>query len=439
VKPYEAYMRVSRTGGRTEDDPTLLGPGQQREAIRRHAEAKGLGELRWNDPELDATGSKLSRPVFDEILARIRAGQSKGVVVASLDRFSRAGAGEAIMLVEEVLAAGGTVVAADLGVDPKTPEGKLIVTVWLGMARMQWEQIQAKWAKAVGSAVARGAWVGPAPRGYDKVKGGTLVANDDLPLIANVFFASANDGLPEAKRLCEEYWPDANAWSTSNVRKLLEKRVYRGDAYSGKFFSEGAVPAAVNADVWALAQPPATNGRKPNGDYPLSKIAECGSCGTKLTGYSTSRDRQARGMRCRNPECSAKAHCYAGALEEIVLDELREAGDRWGREQSVEEQLALNAKLIAARSQFDEFLAAPRPDDMDEEEWQARRRGLKALVEEARHALDAAGTAAQSLPDLDDDSPATRRRAFELTVAKLVVSHGRGGDLRDRVALELTA
>ena len=50
--------------------------------------------------------SLLSRPNFDKALERVRRGETGGIVVAKLDRFSRAGVADALKLIESIEGAG---------------------------------------------------------------------------------------------------------------------------------------------------------------------------------------------------------------------------------------------------------------------------------------------------------------------------------------------
>ncbi|MCW3027621.1 MAG: recombinase family protein, partial [Solirubrobacterales bacterium] len=82
----DAYVRVSKVAGRSGE--SFISPTVQRERIEAWAGLHGA-ELTWHEPELDVSGGRMDRPVFDRIMARVRAGETGGVVVAKLDRFAR--------------------------------------------------------------------------------------------------------------------------------------------------------------------------------------------------------------------------------------------------------------------------------------------------------------------------------------------------------------
>jgi site-specific DNA recombinase len=82
----DGYIRVSRVGGRSGD--SFISPRVQRDAISRWAAAHGLTMDVWHE-DLDQSGGKMTRPAFDELLARIESHETDGVVVAKPDRFGR--------------------------------------------------------------------------------------------------------------------------------------------------------------------------------------------------------------------------------------------------------------------------------------------------------------------------------------------------------------
>ncbi len=86
--------------------------------------------------DLDQSGGKIHRPGLDALLARIRAGETDGVIVSKLDRLSRLGVADALRLVEEITDAARSIAALDLGIDRTTPFGEFGMTIMLALARM---------------------------------------------------------------------------------------------------------------------------------------------------------------------------------------------------------------------------------------------------------------------------------------------------------------
>lgn len=80
-------------------------------------------DSRWHT-DLDKSGGKLSPPGFGRALDRIHAGRTGGIVVAKLDRFSRAGVADAPKPIEAIYDAGGQVASIEQGIDPSTAFGE---------------------------------------------------------------------------------------------------------------------------------------------------------------------------------------------------------------------------------------------------------------------------------------------------------------------------
>jgi site-specific DNA recombinase len=130
----DGYIRVSRVGGR--EGESFISPAEQRDRIAAWARSRDVAIDQWHS-DLDETGGKLERPGLDAALDRVRNGQSGGIVVARLDRFSRAGVADALNVIDEIHEAGGQLAALDLGIDPTTPFGEFAMTIMLGLARME--------------------------------------------------------------------------------------------------------------------------------------------------------------------------------------------------------------------------------------------------------------------------------------------------------------
>src|SRR3954471_14567523 len=122
----DGYIRVSRTNGREGD--SFISPDVQRAKIEGWARLRDVEVAEWHT-DLDQSGGKLSRPGFDTALERVKTGETGGVVVAKLDRFSRAGVADALKLIESIIEAGGEIASVEEGLDPTTPFGEFGMTV----------------------------------------------------------------------------------------------------------------------------------------------------------------------------------------------------------------------------------------------------------------------------------------------------------------------
>src|SRR5437867_2921139 len=82
--PLDGYVRVSRVGKREGDG--FISPKVQEDAIREWAKRNGV-RVEMQPHELNVSGGKMDRPVFNTIMRRIASGESGGFVVYKLDRF----------------------------------------------------------------------------------------------------------------------------------------------------------------------------------------------------------------------------------------------------------------------------------------------------------------------------------------------------------------
>lgn len=347
----DGYIRVSRVMDR--EGETFISPDVQREKIQAWATMRAVQIGAWHT-DLDESGGNLTRPGLDAMMARVRAGETGGVIVASLDRLSRANVADALKLVEEIHEAGGQLAAIDLGVDPKGEFGEFALTILLGLARMQRRRYASAWVTAVGRAVDRG--VHPAPYGaygYDRVNGRLLV-NDAAPFVRGAFERRAvdrwayeriaehlNADAPPHIRTLKDGTEVARPWTAASVTRLLARRVYLGEAFSAvgtngnphrnrdahePIVSEGLFLAA--QDARGVASPLIDDGHL----FLLAGLVRCAGCRFVMSHANVKNRLAVGGMlplhRCRGKRtsgsCQARAFVTAPRVEEYVENELCE-------------------------------------------------------------------------------------------------------------------
>src|SRR5215211_1103460 len=99
----DSYVRVSSVSGRGGE--SFISPDEQRERIEHWAKSKGW-EIAEVFQELDVSGRQMDRPKLNEVLRRIEAGESDGVVFYNVSRFAR-NVVEGYRLIERIDAMGG--------------------------------------------------------------------------------------------------------------------------------------------------------------------------------------------------------------------------------------------------------------------------------------------------------------------------------------------
>lgn len=321
-KPLDDYIRVSRVGGR--EGESFISPDVQRSAIDRWA---GDREIRRNEPELDRSGGTMSRPVFDSIMARVRAGQSGGIVVYKLDRFARSLIG-ALDVIEELETHGAVLVSTSEQIDLSTSTGRAFVKILLVFAELERERIRESWAIAQERAVARGVHIASAtPTGYQRDESKRLIPDPvDGPAVTEL----------AERRLRGESWRDLGRfltergvtgpygtphWTPKALATILSNRVYLGEARSGKFVNPDAhEPLIDHATFTAIAHIKGDAVPRSEEGTLLAGLLRCAGCRhlLKPDAVTNSKGQRLRMYRCRGEHASGKCRDRTAVLESVI-------------------------------------------------------------------------------------------------------------------------
>ena len=148
----DGYIRVSRRAGR--EGESFISPEVQRKKIAAWAKLHEVEIVEWWE-EIDQSGAKLERPMFQQALARCEAGETGGIVVARLDRFARS-AVDALSSIRRLNDAGARLVSVEENFDGSTPMGRFAIGILILIAELELERIKSGWEAAVSQAVGRG-------------------------------------------------------------------------------------------------------------------------------------------------------------------------------------------------------------------------------------------------------------------------------------------
>lgn len=96
------------------------------------------------------TGTKMDRPKFSELLEKLEPGDT--LVVCKVDRFART-LREGLVVVEDLMARGISVHILNIGLLEDTPNGRLMLHMWLAFAQFERDMIVERTSD--GKAVAR--------------------------------------------------------------------------------------------------------------------------------------------------------------------------------------------------------------------------------------------------------------------------------------------
>lgn len=107
----------------------------------------------------EMSGMKKSRPGFDAMMARVRAGEVHTVMVYSFSRFARS-MKQLIDSLEEFEKAGIDFVSLSENIDTKGPVGKLIFRIFAALAEFERDQLSERTKLGLRNAVAKGKILG---------------------------------------------------------------------------------------------------------------------------------------------------------------------------------------------------------------------------------------------------------------------------------------
>jgi site-specific DNA recombinase len=440
MNPYgirlDAYIRVSKVGGRSGE--SFISPEVQRAQIERWSQAHEH-TLTWHEPELDVSGGTMRRPVFDQIMQRIRTGQTDGVIVAKLDRFARTLVG-ALSTLEEFERHGAVLVSVTENLDLSTPMGKAFLRILLVFAELERDRISENWGTATNNAIARGVHVAKfTPIGYDKGPDKRLVPNADAPAIREAFLMrAAHQTRTEIARKLDQIAPrpKGGRWTTSNVERIIKNRVYIGEAYRGDAVNPDAHEAIVSLGEWQAASlapvRAAHRGKTPN---LLGGIARCAGCRYVLAPqvYGWGRRNPTRAYRCRAVHsagaCPEPANISRDALDSYVESIWREQmeGQALAVKQDTQNLQAAAEKLQDAEEELAAFASDITARRVLGSGYHAALEARSTAVDEARAELQQASVSApdaETIENYDELPIEERKRILSSSIDAVIVERG---------------
>lgn len=379
-KTADGYIRVSRRAGR--EGESFISPDVQRKKIADWAKLHEVEIVRFWE-EIDQSGAKLERPMFQQALARCEAGETGGIVVARLDRFARS-AVDALSSIRRLTDAGARLVSVEDNFDGSTPMGRFAIGILTLIAELELERIKSGWEIAVSKAVERGVHISAQPpTGYKRDEDGRLLRDDKAAACVAEAFRKRATGASwaELARFLEEsevYPPTGNKhWSKAGVSALIKNPVYLGQARSGKVVNENAhEPLVTRAEFDAAQATIKSVFKQQDGSLAsqamLGGLARCAGCGhtLKITGNTDRKSGQRYPIyyctgRYASGPCPARANVRASLLdthvEQQVLTALQAEDGLLAQAVAASEQIEAAARSVAeAEHELDLFVNNPR-------------------------------------------------------------------------------
>ena len=320
---FDGYVRVSDVGGRGGE--SYRSPGDQRAIVERLAGRFGL-TLDEVVSEEDVKGSTaIEERELGRLVRKVEQGESGGLVVWNVKRYSRNWR-DGLLVADRIFAAGGRLLAEDFQHVGMGARSMLSFVLELGEEDLR--QRTETWDRSTAGAVARGIHSGSVPPlGYEwpvtvielgegrrRVKKlGPLEPTGDGPRVRAAFEAKAAGApMSEVARIL-------GVKSKSAATRVLQNRVYLGEARSGRHVSEGAHPALVDELLFARVQrrQETVIGDTSKRQTLLAKVLKCGSCGGTLT-WDGSMAKP--GYRCKQLQCERKVAVAAEKIEPVVVE-----------------------------------------------------------------------------------------------------------------------
>lgn len=433
-------VRVSQVGGR--EGESFASPGEQRDRIAAACERDGLELLRTVE-ELDVSGGTPleKRHGLRGAVEAVEAGEAEVIVAAYFDRLVRS-----LKVQEEVVsrveAAGGGVMAVDIGAVSGETASQWVVGTFLGaVAEYQRRATRERAGAAQARAVARGVLPHPGiPPGYERAVDGKLVPTQSAGTVQRAFKLRAQQTtLRDVRAFLRSHGIER---SYHGVQSLLSNRIYLGEIHFGKLVNLEAHEPIIDRDLFERVQRvKVPRGRRPQSDRLLARlgILRCGTCGARMVvGVQTQAQRGGIGRKAypfyRCPpvgDCPRRQTISATTAEEVVVQAVRhELAEVEGKASA--EREAREAADRVERAQLDLDRAIRVLDDLGDEP--AARDKLIHLRDIREHAVAEAhrlGSLHSALTvniaaRWDDLTLAEKREAIRLTVARAVVGPGKG-------------
>lgn len=318
-------VRVSRVGDRSGEQ--FVSPTEQADRIRAACVRDDLKLLEVVE-ELDVSGgaSLEHRPGLSRAIALVEQHQADVLVVAFFDRLVRSLRVQA-EIVERVEAAGGKILAVDVGQVTNGSAGQWLSGTMLGAVSEYSRRVTSERTRdSKRRAVARGVPPFPnVPPGYQRKADGSLEPHpDEAPVVAEAFSRRADGAtVMEVRAFLREH---GIVRSYHGVTSLLGSRIVRGELQFGELSNPDSHKPIVDERTWERVQRTrSTRGRRPKSDRLLARLGvlRCGTCGARMVVGSSNHGGYVL-YRCPPiGDCPRRVTVSATLVERLVVDEVK--------------------------------------------------------------------------------------------------------------------
>ncbi|OGG80725.1 hypothetical protein A3A39_00165, partial [Candidatus Kaiserbacteria bacterium RIFCSPLOWO2_01_FULL_54_13] len=267
------------------------------------------------------------RPVFDEMLLRVEAGEATGILAWHPDRLARnsVDGGKIIYLLDI-----GKITELKFPTfwcDP-TPQGKFMLSIAFSQSKYYVDNLSENIKRGHRNKVKEGIWPQMSPLGYVNVKGAGIVPDEHIaPLIKKTFevYATGNFTLRQLRDKFNELGlkrKSGKELAVSNYQQILKNPIYTGlMRYNGEIHEGKHEPIITKKlfdsvqEVMIRKSKPHSKGLKP---FLYRGFFRCGECGCFITTETQKGHNYLRCTKRKNP-CEQKY-----VREEIITSQIQE-------------------------------------------------------------------------------------------------------------------
>lgn len=291
------YMRRSQD---REDRQALSIPKQDAQ-VRQIIERNSLTPV-YLPPE-ERSAKRPGRPIFNDMMDKVEAGQARYIAVWALSRLSR-----------NPVDGGRIIYALDQGqllaiytpgrTYRNTPDDKMVLAIELALAKKNNDDLSVQVKEGFAEKRNCGEYPGPAPLGYVNaiISPGhrNIIPDDEMGPKIQLLFKAAASGrytLDDLWRYAQDIGLKSKTGrilAKQSIVDILKRRTYTGVyMYGGDEWHKGTYKALISADLydevqiamgWAkkVIRAATTSGRF----YPYKGIPMCETCGCNVTAYT---------------------------------------------------------------------------------------------------------------------------------------------------------
>jgi site-specific DNA recombinase len=248
------YTRKSSEEGLDMEFNSLEAQREACEAYVASQKAEGWAAIRERYDDGGFSGGTLERPALKQLIADIEAGLIDVIVVYKIDRLSRS-LMDFAKLVEVFDRNSVTFVSVTQSFNTTTSMGRLTLNILLSFAQFEREVIGERIRDKFAASRKRGMWMGGfVPMGYDVKDRKLVVNNAEATTVRMIFerFVALGSASTLARALQAERVLNKRGKRIDKgfIYKLINNRVYLGEAVHKGISYPGEHDAIITRDVW---------------------------------------------------------------------------------------------------------------------------------------------------------------------------------------------